>query len=103
TPPFPTDLELKTLFLGAQSFAGYIVSTGRLLVIETREERQNLFPAVWLPGELSAAGCPIRRGNRVAGCLLFSCTQPHYFAPSRLVLIQNYADAIALAFEPDEF
>jgi hypothetical protein len=39
----------------------------------------------------------------VAGCLLFSCTQPHYFVPSRLTLIQNYAEAIALAFEADEF
>jgi hypothetical protein len=40
----------------------------------------------------------------VAGCLLLSSTQPEYFLPqARRVLIQSYANLLALAFEPEEF
>ena len=39
----------------------------------------------------------------MAGALLFSCAQPHYFLPPRLTLVHNYAELIALAFEQGEF
>jgi len=103
TPPWNPDLEQKTLFLGIESLAGYLVTTGRLLAVHSSEEGQSLFPARWEPREQSAAGYPILRGDRVAGCLLFSSAQPRYFLPFRQTLVRNYAELIALAFEPAEF
>jgi len=38
-----------------------------------------------------------------AGCLIFTSTQPSYFTPYREALIQNYAELMVLAFEPEEF
>lgn len=103
THPWNPDLEQKTLFLGIESLAGYLVTTGRLLTIQSPEEGQSLFPARWEPREQSAAGYPIQRGDRMAGCLLFSSAQPDYFLPARQRLVQNYAELIALAFEAEEF
>src|SRR5207245_2382974 len=103
TSPWSSDLEQKTLFLGAESLAGYVVMSGRLLAVQSPEEGQSLFPTRWVPGEQSAAAYPILRGGRVAGALLFSCAQPHYFLPPRLTLVHNYAELIALAFEQGEF
>src|SRR5205807_289265 len=42
--------------------------------------------------------------GRIAGCLLVSSTQHSYFTvPSRSSLIEQYANLLALAFEPREF
>jgi hypothetical protein len=103
TPPWTRELQQKTMFLGAESLAGYAVTTGRPVAIQTREEGQSRFPARWVEREESAAAHPIRRGGRIAGCLLFSSTQPNYFLPFRLALIESYTELIALAFEREEF
>ena len=53
---------------------------------------------------MSALASPILYTNMVAGCLLLSSTQPNYFmSESRLVLISDYAQLIALAFHPEQF
>ena len=103
TPPWNRELEQRTLLLGAESLAGSIVTTGHSVAIQNSHDEQNSYPARWVEGEHSAAGHPIMRGGNMAGCLLISCTQVNYFTPTRQALIQNYADLLALAFEPEEF
>ncbi len=97
------ELEQKALFLGAESLAGYVVSTGHYRVIHSREEGPHPFPAHWMGWEQSAIAYPIMRANLIAGCLLASSTQPHYFLTSRQVLLQNYTELLSLAFEADAF
>lgn len=100
---FERELDQRTMFLGAESMAGYVVTSGRPLAIQTRHEWAHLFPAHWIAGEESAAAHPIIRAGRIAGCLLVSCSQPHYFLQSRLDLIESYAHLLTLAFAPEEF
>jgi len=103
SPPWKPNLELKAIFLGAESLAGQAVIRQRQQIIQSREENNGLFPAQWVDGEESAIAYPIKRGGKFAGALVVSCTLPNYFTEPRLNLIQGYAKLIALAFEPEDF
>ena len=104
TPPWSRELEQRTMFLGIQSLAGYVVSSGHMRAIESRGEGEKFFPVEWVEWEESAMAYPIMRSDRVAGCFLVSCTQPNYFiSPARQTLIQNYAELLSVAFEPEAF
>ena len=104
TPPWNRELEQRTMFLGAESLAGYVVASGRMLAIQSRSEAESLFPAQWVEWEESAMAYPIIRSDYVAGCFLVSSTQPGYFLSlPRQTLIQNYAELLSVAFEPNTF
>jgi hypothetical protein len=104
TAPWPGDLEHQSMFLGAESLAGYVVSRCHPQVIDDLRESQILLPAYQTEYEVSAAAHPILYANRVVGCLLVSSTQPSYFvSPSRQALLADYAQLIALAFRPQQF
>jgi transcriptional regulator with XRE-family HTH domain len=103
TPPWHRELEQRTLFLGAESLAGYVVSSGRPLPVN-HGDPQNLFPAHWIEHEESAMAYPIMMSDQVAGCLLLSSTEPNYFqSPARQRLVQYYAELLLMAFEPEDF
>jgi hypothetical protein len=101
--PWSRDLEQQAILLGAESMAGYVVTTGHSITIQNLNEDQGLFPAHRAQWEESSTAHPILRGNLVAGCLLVSSAQPNYFTQERLTLIQNYADLLVLGFAPEEF
>ncbi len=103
TPPWQSNLEQKAIFLGAESMAGYALTSCRALVVQSREERGNVYPAHWVEWEESAAAIPIMLAHTVAGCLLVSSRQPGFFLPFRLHLMQNYAELLALAFDVEDF
>jgi GAF domain len=104
TPPWPGDLEHQSMLLGAESLAGYVVTHCRPEAIDDLRLSHALLPAYQTEYEVSAAAHPIMYTNRVAGCLLVSSTQPNHFdSPSRLALIADYAQLIALAFLPEQF
>jgi hypothetical protein len=103
TPPWSYELERPPILLGAESLAGYIVTSAHSVAIQNAEEEQNPYPARWIAGERSAAGHPIMRGTAIAGCLLVSCVQTNYFISARQSLIRSYAELLALAFEPQDF
>lgn len=103
TPPWHTDPGQQTIFLGAESLAGYAVTYRRSVAAQNPEERQHLFPAHWVEHEQSAAASPIMREGKVVGCLVVSSAQPYYFVPFRQALVERYASLLALIFEPDEF
>ena len=102
-PPWSRDLEQQAILLGAESMVGYVVTTGRSITNQNLNRDQGIFPAYRAQWEESSTAHPILRGNLVAGCLLVSSTQPDYFSPERLTLIQSYADLLVLAFAPEEF
>jgi transcriptional regulator with XRE-family HTH domain len=104
THPWSGDLEQKAMFLGAESLCGYVATSCRPATNQNIDERQSLIPAHKTEHEKSASVHPILFAGRLAGCLLVSSTQYDYFLPqSRLALIENYANLLALAFEPEEF
>jgi hypothetical protein len=104
TPPWEGDLEHKAMFLGAESLAGYVVTNCRQGVVNELREGTSFLPAYQVEHEVSALAHPLLYTNRVAGCLLLSSTEPNYFlSPSRLSLIADYAQLVALAFTPEQF
>jgi len=103
TPPWRRELEQRMFLLGAESLAGYAIATGRSRVVQDRFSEEHLYPVRWMAGEESAMACPIMRADRVAGCLLVSCTQTNYFLPERQDLLQNYAELLSVVFEPRQF
>jgi hypothetical protein len=104
TPPWTGDLEQQAMFLGAESLAGYAVTTCRPAAIQNIPEDRTPLPAHQVDFEMSAATHPILFAGHIAGCLLISSTQINYFlSQARMNLIRNYAELIALAFEPEDF
>lgn len=103
TAPWSSHLENQTLLLGAESLAGYSVASCRLVVNQNIHAGVSFFPVRWSEWEESVAACPLLRGNCVAGCMLVVSTQVDYFSPSRQALIQNYANLMAVACEPEDF
>lgn len=103
TRPWSMNLEQHAIFLGAESLAGNIVSTSRPQALQNRNEYQNIVPAHWVEWEESVAGYPLLRSSKIAGCLLVSSTQPGYFVPHHVQLIQYYAELFAFILEPHEF
>lgn len=103
TPPWKPNLELKAIFLGAESLAGQAVIKQREQSIPSREENNGLFPAQWVEGEESAVAYPIKREGKFAGAFVVSCTLANYFTEPRRSLIQSYSKLVALAFDPEDF
>ena len=102
TPPWNTYLDQGLLFLGIESLAGYAVSVGHLVAVQSRTE-QTFTPVRWEEGEESAVASPILLGGRIAGCLIISSTQPGYFLEFRQKLIEQYTALLTLAFRSEEF
>ena len=103
TPPWESTLENHSILLGAESLAGYVVSTGHFAENQNLRElpgRDPGYPGQW---EESAVAAPIMFAVGIAGCLLVSSTQPNYFTATRSKLVESYAELIALAFDRQEF
>lgn len=104
TYPWNPDLEQKAMFLGAESLAGYAVSSCRFATIQSITEGRTLLPAHRVEFEESAAAYPIMRSGRIAGCFLVSSVIRNNFVDQeRLDLIQAYTNLLVLAFESEEF
>ena len=101
--PWFEQIQARTRFLGAESLAGAVVSSGLIQVITNSNQEQQL--AINLPEHtVSAVALPITYGKRVAGCFLLASTQTGYFSSTaRQELIENYRAMLTLAFSPDNF
>ncbi len=102
TPLQSDRLEQEPLFLGVESLSGLVVSSCRPAIVQDFKEEGHYRGHV-LPGTESAAAYPILRRGRVAGSVVVISTQVNYFTHLRLALVQQYANLLALAFEPEEF
>ena len=103
TPPWESDSEHQLMFLGAESLAGYVVATSRPAAIQNLLDNTNYIPSQQGEHEVSAAAAPLLFAGRIAGCLLFSSTQPDYFDESRFPHIQAYTNLMTLALDPENF
>ena len=102
TPPWPRDLLLHPILLGAESLAGAAVSQSRLISIASHDE-SFLTPSHWTEYEQSAIAYPIKCQTKVIGCLLIASTLQRFFTERHFVLIEHYANLIAPFFKPDDF
>jgi transcriptional regulator with XRE-family HTH domain len=103
TSPWKAELE-QPMFLGAESLAGYVVMTGRPGAIQNLKAEALYYPASLVEHEVSAVAVPLLDAGRVAGCLLFSSTQPGYFVSQfRLALVQDYTYLMSLALASQDF
>ena len=103
TPPWEGDLTAKALFLGAESLAGYVVSSFHYENVDDLRSRTYV-PAYQAEHEISSIAWPILRVGRIAGCLLLSSTLPNYYrSDARRLLVADYARLLAFAFRPEQF
>ena len=102
TFPWPSQIEFRTSFLGAESLAGRAVAEALpQLGADCRRELSTTYLPEYT---VSAIALPILHSGRVAGCLLATSTQPDYFStPERTELLQSYAALLKLAFSPADF
>jgi hypothetical protein len=104
TPPWSSNLEQMSVFLGAESLICNVVTLCRPTIFQNGEHEHLITPAGHTNYEQSTAAHPILCAGRIAGALLISSTQKNYFVSQVSTdLIQRYADLIALAFDPHEF
>ena len=103
TPPWPQVLEQHGIFLGAESLAGHAVIFGHLEINQDLSSSETLSPGYRGMWEESAVAAPLLREGKIAGCLLVSSTLPDHFIPVRCQLIEQYAELLALALDPEEF
>jgi GAF domain-containing protein len=102
TAPWKNDLA-PALLLGSESLAGYSVSKGQPAVCQNVRENTAFLPVRQEEFEESAAAFPLVQGEKIAGSLLLTSTQPDYFTHVRLNLIQRYVQLVSLAFHDHEF
>jgi GAF domain len=103
TAPWSGLLEARAILLGSESLAGYAVTTGRVVVNPRLSDKGSRFPGYRGEWEESAVAAPIMRKGKIAGCFLLSSTQPDYFHADHLVLVEQYAELLALVFEQDTY
>jgi hypothetical protein len=104
TGPWHGGLEEKALLLGAESLAGHVTAWCRVEQVGDLRLNRTFLPAYQGEHEISAIACPIMRACRVAGCLLFSSTQPDYFVSDVYIeLVRAYTRLISLAFDASDF
>ncbi len=103
TPPWPQDLELFYGLQGVESVAGMATMACHPLLIDKQSPPTHLSPSRWRSFEESAIAIPIKRGPQIAGCLLASSVYPGSMLAQYQKRLQCYADALALAIEPEQW
>lgn len=104
TVPWTADLEHKSVFLGLNSLAGYVVQSARPQSVRD-VKKEKYIPVFAHPEdmEVSAAAAPIWLEGKIAGCLLAASTQIEHFTQARLDLLVNFANIFSLALNPSDF
>ncbi|GAC1377901.1 MAG: hypothetical protein NVS4B7_13020 [Ktedonobacteraceae bacterium] len=102
TLPQSNSLEQEPVFVGAESLSGRVVSSCQPATVQDFA-KEDSYKGHLVAGLESGTAYPILRRGYIAGCFTVTSTQPNFFTPLRLALIQRYANLMALAFEPEEF
>jgi hypothetical protein len=95
-------LQPRHGFFGAESLAGYVVSSAHWAVIPNMAEETSLV-ATPIADEKSVACYPVRREQTIAGCIVVKSSQIDAFTPAVCPLIEQYADLMLLAFYEADF
>jgi GAF domain len=104
TFPWSPVIEQHNFFLGAESLAGHAVMTQKACTINDvhTESRPTIHQVYQDEYVKSMAAVPLQAQGSIAGCVLVLSTQPNFFTPVCLALIQHYCDLITLAINEDE-
>jgi hypothetical protein len=94
--------EQRTIFVGIESQVGHTISVGHTTVLRTFEEKERLFPSQSASGG-SIAIYPLLLADSTAGCLYVTTSGENFFSADHLSLLQDYANLLVLAFDPDTF
>lgn len=101
-PPWSFTLE-NSIYLGSTTLAGAAAIHDRMQMWDNLDESERLQYEVD-DFERSACACPVTYGGRIAGVLIFSSTQPAFFAhPVASRTVAEYAKLLSLAFPDNEF
>jgi hypothetical protein len=101
-PPWPFDIESKA-YLGSTTLAGTAVMMQRMLVWNSAGGGDRLQVEVD-DFEASACAVPVMRGNRIAGALIVSSTQPTFFNDLMAAqAVLEYAQLLATSLPDAEF
>jgi hypothetical protein len=95
-------IEERVLFHGIESQVGHATQEQRLILTQSREERENWYPPP-IPGAQSVAAFPIQLADRVAGGISLLSVHAEFFSLERLDLLRAYAGLLVLIFEQNEF
>ncbi|BCL83323.1 GAF domain-containing protein [Ktedonobacteria bacterium brp13] len=92
-------------FFGRESLIGRAVYMGQPHVIQRKDEGFRQFSEQdWWDIMESGMACPIHLDDQYAGCMVVYSLLPDYFLlPSRQELIRQFANLLALAFEPADY
>lgn len=101
-PPWGGRTDPYNVLLGAESFAGAVLASGRPALAQSREDYGRM-PVPENAQIASELACPVQRAGRLAGCLYACSSQAHAFLASHLTLLQEYAKLIALVLSPEDF
>lgn len=102
TPPWITDLESLSIFLGMESLAGYVVQNQHPLSIADLSQEQ-LLPAIQDQYEMSAAAVPILYEGNIAGCLLASSAVIGHFTQQRMAMMGEFANLLTIGMDLANF
>lgn len=102
-PPWGGDLDQQAVFYGVDSVAGRVISSGQPLTIQNFRENTRLSPASNIEGFGSLSVYPLQQDSRIAGTFNVLSSQPEFFLPSCLSLLQQYGDLLAITFPPEDF
>jgi transcriptional regulator with XRE-family HTH domain len=102
-PPWMPAMENESMLLGSESLAGYAAVTARIAALSDLFAASVTLPVSVGMWERSAVAAPIMFEGKVAGSLLVSAVLSDYFTAEQVLLISDYADLLALAFEPANF
>ncbi len=101
---WPGNLEQHAMFQGAESIAGQAVENCRSFEVPNYKTEPHAPYGHQLDRVQSSIAYPILYSSKIAGCLLFSSTEPDFFLPpQRQNLVCDYAHLIGLAFYNEEF
>ena len=91
------------MLLGAESLAGYAAIYTRTVALPDLFASDSTLPVSLGKWERSAVTAPIMCESKVAGSLIVSSVLVGYFSSEQILLVQDYADLLALAFESADF
>lgn len=104
TSPWDDERSQRSALIGAESLAGYVLSTRKPEgVIDDQENEETWIPFQRTPGGRSIVSCPLYRTGAVAGCLAAISSQPGYFHERRVALFKRYAELLSIVFPPSQF
>lgn len=101
--PWMPAMENETMLLGSESLAGYAAVSARIVALPDLFTASVTLPVSVGRWERSAVATPIMYEGKVAGSLLVSAVLIDFFTAEQVLLINDYADLLALAFEPANF